>query len=59
MPRKPNYDFDKRRKEQLRKAKKEAKLQRRRDNSEAGRTGDADDQPGEEGVDPAVQGTDS
>ena len=37
MPRKPNYDFDKRRKEQLRKQKKDAKLQRKRDNAESER----------------------
>jgi hypothetical protein len=31
MARKPNYDFEKRRKEQERKAKKDAKAQRKRD----------------------------
>ena len=38
MPRKPNYGFDKRRKEQDRKAKKDAKLlerQRRREEEQA------------------------
>jgi hypothetical protein len=43
VPRKPNYDFDKRRKEQLRKAKKDAKLQRKRDNAEAERAGNLGD----------------
>ena len=33
MARKPNYDFEKRRKELERKAKKEAKAQRKLDNS--------------------------
>lgn len=36
MARKPNYDFEKRRKEQERRAKKEAKAQRKRDAKEAG-----------------------
>ena len=43
MPRKPNYDFDKRRKEQLRKQKKDAKLQRKRDNAESERASAAGD----------------
>ena len=33
MARKPNYDFEKRRKEQERKKKKEDKLQRKRENA--------------------------
>ena len=50
MARKPNYDFEKRRKEQDRKAKKDAKLadrQRRRDERGGGEEGDvpADSQP--------------
>jgi hypothetical protein len=36
MARKPNYDFEKRRKEQERRAKKEAKAQRKKDAREAG-----------------------
>ena len=42
MARKPNYDFEKRRKELERKAKKEAKAQRKLDN--AGRTDDGEPQ---------------
>jgi len=37
VPKKPNYDFEKRRKEQLRKEKRDAKLQRKRENAEAER----------------------
>ena len=33
MPRKPNYDFEKRRKELDRKAKQEEKLRRKRENA--------------------------
>jgi hypothetical protein len=43
MARKPNYDFEKRRKEQERKAKKEAKAQRKLDNTT--REGDDADAP--------------
>ena len=42
MPRKPNYGFDKRRKEQDRKAKKDAKIidrQRRREQDSAAESG--------------------
>ncbi len=48
MARKPNYDFEKRRKEQERKARKDAKRadrQQRRDDRQAG-----DDQPPEPGA---------
>jgi hypothetical protein len=38
LPKKPNYNFEKRKKELDRKAKKEEKLRRRRENSE--RSGD-------------------
>ena len=40
MPRKPNYQFEKRQKELDRKAKKEEKLRRRQE-----RTSDQDEQP--------------
>ena len=43
MARKPNYDFEKRRKEQERKAKKEAKAQRKRDAIANGENPDADE----------------
>jgi hypothetical protein len=36
MARKPNYDFERRKKEQERKAKKDAKLQRKRERAEEG-----------------------
>jgi hypothetical protein len=51
MARKPNYDFEKRRKEQERKAKKEAKAQRKLDNTT--REGDDADAPVDD--DAAVQ----
>jgi hypothetical protein len=40
MPRKPNYQFEKRQKELDRQAKKAEKLQRRRERSESGAEGD-------------------
>jgi hypothetical protein len=40
LARKPNYDFEKRRKELERKAKKEAKAQRKLDNSTRGEDGE-------------------
>ncbi len=49
MARKPNYDFEKRRKELDRKAKKEAKAQRKLDN--ATRPGDDPDGAPAEGDD--------
>ena len=45
MARKPNYDFEKRRKEQERKAKQDAKRadrQQRRDEARTGEEGDAE-----------------
>ena len=56
MARKPNYDFEKRRKEIERKAKKDEKLRRKRESAEeggepAGGEGGADDS-GIEGISP-------
>ena len=55
VPRKPNYDFDKRRKEQLRKAKKDAKLQRKRENAESERAGQGGDTYAGESPDGSAQ----
>ena len=46
MARKPNYDFEKRKKEQERKAKKEAKAQRKRDAKEDADMASAEDLAG-------------
>jgi hypothetical protein len=50
VAKKPNYDFEKRRKEQERKAKKDEKLRRKRENAARG----GDDESGE-----AVEGAES
>ena len=51
MARKPNYDYEKRKKEIDRKAKKEAKaeakLQQKRDNANRESTGEEEQQPAE------------
>lgn len=55
MPRKPNYGFDKRRKEQDRKAKKDAKLldrQRRRE-QEPAEDGASSQIDGADGIEPS------
>ena len=46
MPRKPNYDFEKRRKEQERAAKKEAKREEKQRRKDAGEPEPADDLTG-------------
>jgi hypothetical protein len=46
LPRKPNYDFEKRRKEQERAAKKEAKREERQRRKDEGQPEQADDVTG-------------
>lgn len=60
MARKPNYDFEKRRKELDRKTKKEARLTRKRENAEAERNANAPppaDAPPEGSVEGLTEGS--
>lgn len=59
MARKPNYDFEKRRKELDRKTKKEARLTRKRESAEAERAANApppEDAPPEGSVEGLAEG---
>jgi len=51
MPRKPNYGFDKRRKEQDRKAKKDAKALDRQQRKEQEAAAGKEETPGADGAD--------
>ncbi len=50
MAKKPNYDYEKRKKELERKTKKEAKLARKRENAANKVEGDPDNDGSDEGV---------
>jgi len=52
MPKKPNYNFEKRQKEVARQQKRDAKRQERRDRKEADRSNENDGAPPEPGPPP-------